>query len=231
MGKIGKYEILETLGDGAFGKVKRAIDTETNDTVAIKFLDKDLIKKQNMSKQIQREISIMRKVKHAHVVNLKEVLASNTKIFIVMESVTGGDLFDKIVAASKFTEEQARTFFQQLILGLEYCHAQGVCHRDLKPENLLLTDEGTLKISDFGLSAEQPDAGGGKGSSTGSGGGGGKGGGGDGEERGSADPARVGDAEDRMILKTTCGTSNYIAPEVLGDNGYEGTPARVRKVL
>ena len=87
--KVGKYEVHETLGDGAFGKVKRAVNSETGESVAIKFLDKEKIKQQNMSKQIQREITIMRKVKHRHVVNLIEVLASNSKIFIVMESVTG----------------------------------------------------------------------------------------------------------------------------------------------
>ena len=82
--KVGKYEVHETLGDGAFGKVKRAVNSETGESVAIKFLDKEKIKQQNMSKQIQREITIMRKVKHRHVVNLIEVLASNSKIFIVM---------------------------------------------------------------------------------------------------------------------------------------------------
>ena len=142
--KVGKYEVHETLGDGAFGKVKRAVNSETGESVAIKFLDKEKIKQQNMSKQIQREITIMRKVKHRHVVNLIEVLASNSKIFIVMESVTGGDLFDKIVSAGHFDEPTARRYFTQLMLGIQYCHENGVCHRDLKPENLLLTETGQL---------------------------------------------------------------------------------------
>ena len=71
-----------------------------------------------------------------------------------MESVTGGDLFDKIVSAGHFDEPTARRYFTQLMLGIQYCHENGVCHRDLKPENLLLTETGQLKISDFGLSAE-----------------------------------------------------------------------------
>ena len=149
--KVGKYEVHETLGDGAFGKVKRAVNSETGESVAIKFLDKEKIKQQNMSKQIQREITIMRKVKHRHVVNLIEVLASNSKIFIVMESVTGGDLFDKIVSAGHFDEPTARRYFTQLMLGIQYCHENGVCHRDLKPENLLLTETGQLKISGWAL--------------------------------------------------------------------------------
>ena len=191
--KVGKYEVHETLGDGAFGKVKRAVNSETGESVAIKFLDKEKIKQQNMSKQIQREITIMRKVKHRHVVNLIEVLASNSKIFIVMESVTGGDLFDKIVSAGHFDEPTARRYFTQLMLGIQYCHENGVCHRDLKPENLLLTETGQLKISDFGLSAEFTET-----------------------------IAENGAESGVNLLRTTCGTSNYIAPEVLADAGYDG---------
>jgi len=95
----------------------------------------------------------MKLVRHVHVVSLKEVLASRTKIFIVLELVTGGELFDKIVAEGKFNETTARKYFQQLVAGTSYCHSQGVCHRDLKPENLLLDEHEDLKISDFGLSS------------------------------------------------------------------------------
>lgn len=67
--------------------------------------------------------------------------------------LSGGEVFDKIVQKSKLDETSARVYFQQLCVGTEYCHRQGVCHRDLKPENLLLDNLGNLKISDFGLSA------------------------------------------------------------------------------
>jgi len=103
--------------------------------VAIKVLDKEKIQKQNMGAQVKKEISIMKLVRHPHVVQLKEVLASRTKIFIVLELVTGGELFDKIVGEGRFKEKTARFYFQQLCVGTEYCHVQGVCHRDLKPEN------------------------------------------------------------------------------------------------
>jgi serine/threonine protein kinase len=75
------------------------------------------------------------------------------QIFIVLELISGGELFDKIVAEGRFDEPTARFYFKQLIRGVKYCHNQGVCHRDLKPENLLLDGNGDLKISDFGLSA------------------------------------------------------------------------------
>lgn len=77
------------------------MNTETNEPVAIKVLDKDKIQKQNMGAQIKKEISIMKLVRHKNVVQLKEVLASRTKIFIVLELITGGELFDKIVAAGR----------------------------------------------------------------------------------------------------------------------------------
>lgn len=87
-----------------------------------------------MGNQIKKEISIMKMVKHKYIVGMVEVLASKTKIFIVLELITGGELFDKIVQVGKLSDDQARFYFQQLVEGVEYCHKLGVCHRDLKPE-------------------------------------------------------------------------------------------------
>lgn len=173
--------------------MKKALNTETQEWVAIKVLDKEKIQKQNMGTQVKKEISIMKMVRHVHVVSLKEVLASRTKIFIVLELVTGGELFDRIVAEGKFNETTARKYFQQLVAGTAYCHKQGVCHRDLKPENLLLDEHENLKISDFGLSSLYEQA--------------------------------AGETDRRTLLHTTCGTPNYVAPEVLADKGYDGAMA------
>ncbi|KAF9609669.1 hypothetical protein IFM89_017848 [Coptis chinensis] len=118
-----------------------------------------------------------------------QVLASRTKIYIILEFITGGELFDKIVHHGRLSEAEARRYFQQLIDGVDYCHSKGVYHRDLKPENLLLDSLGNLKISDFGLSALPPQG--------------------------------------VSILRTTCGTPNYVAPEVLSHKGYDGAVADV----
>ena len=88
-----------------------------------------------------------------HRVEFIEVLASKTKIYLVLELVTGGELFGLLVKERGFGEEKARFFFRQLVEGVKCCHEQGICHRDLKPENLLLDEQGLLKISDFGLSS------------------------------------------------------------------------------
>ncbi|KAL0370301.1 UNVERIFIED_CONTAM: CBL-interacting serine/threonine-protein kinase [Sesamum angustifolium] len=160
--RIGKYEVGRTIGEGTFAKVKFARNSETGQPVAIKILDKDKVLKHKMAEQIKREIATLKLIKHPNVVQLYEVMASKTKIFIVLEYVTGGELFDKIVNNGRMREDEARKYFQQLINAVDYCHSRGVFHRDLKvfdvalkeqPENLLLDAAGNLKISDFGLSA------------------------------------------------------------------------------
>lgn len=151
--RIGKYEVGRTIGEGTFAKVKFAKNSETGEPVAIKILDKDKVLKHKMAEQIRREIATMKLIKHPHVVQLHEVMGSKSKILIVLEFVTGGELFDKIVNQGRMREDEARKYFQQLIHVVDYCHSRGVFHRDLKPENLLLDAGGNLKVSDFGLSA------------------------------------------------------------------------------
>lgn len=188
---MGKYELGRTIGEGTFGKVKFAVNTETNERVAVKILDKQKIIRQGMAEAVKKEITIMKMISHKHIVNLRDVLASKTKIYIVCELATGGELFYRLAHEGKFEENKARCFFQQLISGIEYCHVKGICHRDLKPENLLLGEDQVLKLSDFGLSAIYSG------------------------EQGS------------KLLYTTCGTPNYVAPEVLGDKGYYGESADI----
>ncbi|XP_020272766.1 CBL-interacting protein kinase 23-like [Asparagus officinalis] len=95
----------------------------------------------------------MKLIRHPYITRMHEVMASKTKIYIVLELVTGGELFDKIASQGRLKEDDARKYFQQLINAVDFCHSRGVFHRDLKPENLLLDSSGVLKISDFGLSA------------------------------------------------------------------------------
>ncbi|KAH9731291.1 CBL-interacting serine/threonine-protein kinase 9 [Citrus sinensis] len=151
--RVGKYELGRTLGEGSFAKVKFAKNVETGDFVAIKIVDRDQVLRHKMVEQIKREISTMKLIKHPNVIKIIEVMASKTKIYIVLEFIDGGELFDKIAKHGRLKEDEARRYFQQLINAVDYCHSRGVFHRDLKPENLLLDSYGVLKISDFGLSA------------------------------------------------------------------------------
>ncbi|KAK3134056.1 hypothetical protein QOZ80_6AG0544480 [Eleusine coracana subsp. coracana] len=187
--RVGRYEVGRTIGQGSFAKVKFAVDSETGTAVAMKVLDKDTILSHRMLHQIKREISIMKIVRHPNIVRLNEVLAGRTKIYIILELITGGELFDRIARQGKLRENEARKYFQQLIDGIDYCHSKGVYHRDLKPENLLLDARGNLKVSDFGLSTLSQKG--------------------------------VG------LLHTTCGTPNYVAPEVLSSDGYDGSAADI----
>ncbi|KAL6642028.1 hypothetical protein ACP70R_020209 [Stipagrostis hirtigluma subsp. patula] len=154
-GKIvmDRYELGRLLGKGTFGKVHYAKNLESNQSVAIKILDKGKALKVGLSEQIRREITTMRLVEHKNIVQLHEVMATRNYIYFVMEYVKGGELFDKIEKRGKLTEGAAHKYFQQLISAVDYCHSRGVFHRDLKPENLLLDENENLKVSDFGLSA------------------------------------------------------------------------------
>eukprot|EP01062_Namystynia_karyoxenos_P007009 TRINITY_DN1245_c0_g2_i1.p1 TRINITY_DN1245_c0_g2~~TRINITY_DN1245_c0_g2_i1.p1 ORF type:complete len:334 (+),score=131.08 TRINITY_DN1245_c0_g2_i1:100-1002(+) len=184
--RVGKYELHKTLGSGSFSKVKEGIDVDTGAKYAVKIVDKALLTKGHVEQQLKREIAIMKLLDHPHVLSMVDVLQTGSNIYLVLELLTGGDLFDKLDQAKRFEEPQARTYFQQLIYGLQYLHANDIAHRDLKPENLLLDAEGHLKIADFGFS-------------------------------------RL--LNNQQLLQTVCGTPNYMAPEVLKEQGYDGKKA------
>lgn len=156
---FGKYEMGTLLGRGAFAKVylgrRLPLAAAEEETVAIKVIKKDeAIKSEKMMEQITREIAVMRRVRHPNVVQLKEVMATKSNIFIVMEYASGGALLSALAERGRRLDEAtARRYFQQLVGAVDFCHSRGVFHRDIKPENLLLGADGDLKISDFGLSA------------------------------------------------------------------------------
>ncbi|XP_022760785.1 CBL-interacting serine/threonine-protein kinase 1-like isoform X2 [Durio zibethinus] len=151
--QLGNYELGRTLGEGNFAKVKLAKNLHSGLLFAVKILDKSKLIQLNITDQIKREIATSKLLKHPNVVRLHEILASKTKIYMVLEYATGGELFGRIASKGKLSEAEGRKFFQQLIDGVSYCHDKGVFHRDLKLENVLVDAKGNIKISDFGLSA------------------------------------------------------------------------------
>uniref|UniRef100_A0A7S1T9N1 non-specific serine/threonine protein kinase n=1 Tax=Compsopogon caeruleus TaxID=31354 RepID=A0A7S1T9N1_9RHOD len=158
MVRVGPYRLTDTLGIGAFGKVKLGVNDETGEQVAVKLMDKKDILENEFTLQVRREIAIMKALKHRNIVELKEVLTSKSKIYVVLEYVRGGELYDLLEKSGRMDEITSRKYFQQLVDGVEYCHRRGISHRDLKFENLLLGEDGALKVTDFGLSAMKGEA-------------------------------------------------------------------------
>lgn len=158
---LAHYLVLQTLGSGLQGKVKLGVDTATRQRVALKIIDMAKLNRKSLI-NVYREVEAMSRVSHNNVLRLLSVHdnvpyhkkngMSKQVIVIVLELAMGGELFDFMMYTGFFSENIARTYFQQLVTGLEACHARGVYHRDIKPENLLLDENFALKIADFGLS-------------------------------------------------------------------------------
>jgi len=149
-----KYTMKYVLGTGSFSQVRLAESKENpGNFYAIKIIDRKLLK--GKEELLENEISVLRQLDHPNVVKLLEAYESKTSVYLVMELVTGGELFDRIVQKGLYTENDAADLIKQVLLAVAYMHSEGVAHRDLKPENLLYysTDEDSkIMISDFGLS-------------------------------------------------------------------------------
>ncbi|CAK1357386.1 Carbon catabolite-derepressing protein kinase [Cercospora beticola] len=182
MTRLGQYNVVKTLGEGSFGKVKLATHAVTGQKVALKIISRRKLVTRDMAGRIEREIQYLQLLRHPHIIKLYTVITTPTDIIMVLE-YAGGELFDYIVQHGKMQERKARTFFQQIICAVEYCHRHKIVHRDLKPENLLLDDQLNVKIADFGLSNIMTDG---------------------------------------NFLKTSCGSPNYAAPEVISGKLYAG---------
>ncbi|XP_065830051.1 calcium/calmodulin-dependent protein kinase type 1-like [Oscarella lobularis] len=150
-----KYELKEVLGKGAFSEVVLAREKGTDNYFAVKCIDKKALKGNEGS--LQNEITVLKKAKHKNIVELYELFDNKSHLYLVMELVTGGELFDRIVKKGSYTEKDASSLMKQVLEAVLYLHDLGVVHRDLKPENLLYyspDEDSKIMISDFGLSKE-----------------------------------------------------------------------------
>lgn len=153
---ISKYGVRRLIGEGNFAVVKECWARSTNTRYALKIIDKT--KCLGNVQMIENEVSILRRAKHPNIIRLIEEFDSQDKLFLVMELVKGGDLFELITTSTKYTEKVASRMANNMFSALAYLHAAGIVHRDVKPENLLVCEMNdgtkTLKLGDFGLATE-----------------------------------------------------------------------------
>uniref|UniRef100_A0A8C6P545 Serine/threonine-protein kinase DCLK2 n=1 Tax=Nothobranchius furzeri TaxID=105023 RepID=A0A8C6P545_NOTFU len=148
-----RYKIGRVLGDGNFAVVRECVERSTGREYALKVINKEKCKgKEHM---IQSEVSILRRVKHPNIVLLIEEMDTRSELYLVMELVKGGDLFDAITSSNKYTERDASCMLFNLASAIKYLHSLNIVHRDIKPENLLVYEHQdgskSLKLGDFGL--------------------------------------------------------------------------------
>lgn len=153
---VGPYRLEKTLGKGQTGLVKLGVHCITAKRVAIKIVNREKLSESVLMK-VEREIAIMKLIEHPHVLGLYDVYENKKYLYLVLEHVSGGELFDYLVKKGRLSPKEARRFFKQILSALDFCHSHSICHRDLKPENLLLDEKLNIRVADFGMASLQVD--------------------------------------------------------------------------
>lgn len=224
---IGSYETSKTLGTGAFGTVVLAKKRNSDRQYAIKSISKKNILRSQMGSQVKKEIGIMKSLEHPNIVQIFEVLSSADYLYIVMDFVSGGELYTKITKSGRLSNASCRRYVKQLCSALNYCHSRNVCHRDIKPQNILLDKNDNVLLADFGFASIMEVDELGKNDVTF--------GNDDGEtrtmelSRESNDKHRSMEGQSRMMknMSTVCGTMSYMAPEIFNREKYTGDKADI----
>lgn len=198
-----KYNAGPELGRGAFSVVYECTPKKAKyrpcadtDSYAVKVIQRSELSEDDR-KGLEQEIDIMGEINHKNVIRLYETFTETREIYLVIERVNGGELFERIVKKSRYSELEARNVVKTILRTLAFLHSKGIVHRDLKPENLLLCSEDddlSIKIADFGFAKKTHELAGG--------------------------------IEENQSLDTQCGTPGYVAPEILSQKPY-GPPVDV----
>ncbi|KRZ13818.1 Serine/threonine kinase SAD-1, partial [Trichinella zimbabwensis] len=151
---VGPYRLEKTLGKGQTGLVKLGTHYASGRKVAIKIVRKEKLSESVLIK-VEREIAVMKLIDHPYILRLYDVYENQKFLYLILEYVSGGELFDYLVRKGRLPIKEAKKIFRQIVYALDYCHAQNICHRDLKPENLLLDERNNIKIADFGMASLQ----------------------------------------------------------------------------
>jgi len=184
-----EYTLGDKLGEGSFAVVKQIRHKKTKELFACKIIKKSKLQEAELA-ILHDEVDIMHKIEHENCVRLYEIYESKKKLYMVLELLTGGELFDRILEKGSYSEKEASMLMKNVVGAIKYLHSIGIAHRDLKPENLIYAgkpgdkNENVIKITDFGLAKYK-----------------------------ESDSAS-------QKMHTACGTPGYVAPEVLKNDPY-----------
>jgi calcium/calmodulin-dependent protein kinase I len=148
-----QYKFGRTLGSGTFATVKQATCLADGTKWAVKVIKKSALTAED-EESLKMEIQILELTHHPNIVSVKEVFYSKQYVYLVMDIMTGGELFDRIVNKDHYAEHEAKQALREICIAIKYCHDKGIVHRDLKPENILYespAEDSALKLADFGL--------------------------------------------------------------------------------
>lgn len=148
------YQLGDILGKGSYAVVRKAYSRRHKKYVAVKIVCKKKAPEDFLSKFLPREIKVLKRLRHPHVISLIEVIETNTRMYIITDLAESGDLLEYIRKYGAVPEATAKQLFKQLLIGINYVHSEDVVHRDLKCENLLLDKENNIIISDFGFARD-----------------------------------------------------------------------------
>ncbi|KAG9223949.1 hypothetical protein CCMSSC00406_0004435 [Pleurotus cornucopiae] len=200
--RIGLWKIGRTIGKGSSGRVRIARHSKTGQYAAVKIVSKvslnSHVSLHNLAEgtgqnqlAIEREIVVMKLIDHPNIMKLYDVWETSTELYLILEYVQGGELFEYLCNKGKLPTLEALDYFQQIIAAVDYCHRLNIAHRDLKPENILLDQDLNVKIADFGMAAWQANA------------------------------------VNNGLLRTSCGSPHYVAPEICSGQSYSGSAADI----
>ncbi|KAJ6581403.1 kinase-like domain-containing protein [Mycena capillaripes] len=196
--RIGLWKIGRTIGTGSSGRVRVARNSKTGQYAAIKIVSKTFLDStrslnhladdaEHSQLSLEREIVVMKLIDHPNIMRLYDVWETSTELYLILEYVKGGELFEYLCKKGRLPTEEALGYFQQIIAAIDYCHQFNIAHRDLKPENILLDEDFNVKIADFGMAAWQANG----------------------------------------MLRTSCGSPHYAAPEIVSAKAYNGSAADI----
>ena len=152
--KISNYSIIGQIGKGAYAVVKQGVEKKTGKKIAVKIYEKYQLADSQKKANVNREISLLKRLNHPNILKLYEVIDTPRQLYLITELISGKSLHNyvKTKMNRKLQEDEALRIFGQILSGIEYCHRQNISHRDIKMENILLDENLTPKIIDFGFS-------------------------------------------------------------------------------